>query len=264
MDDWRSYDRVAETYERVHAPRFREVAADLITLADVPAGARAVDVGTGTGVAAEVLAERGAAVIGVDPSMGMLTVARRARPAIRFVAAEAIDLPFRDGRFDAVTANFVLAHFVKVETALFDLHRVLRTGGTLAVSSWSDGPDAFQAAFREQVEQVVPRELLEPAYQEAAPGHERFRQRVNVEEALIDAGFRHVRSEVTSYRWSYGVDEYLDGLEVWATGRFVRGMLGEDAWAAFRTRVRAVFAERFADPLNDFRDVILAVGTREA
>jgi hypothetical protein len=41
-------------------------------------------------------------------------------------------------------------------------------------------------------------------------------------------------------------------------------MLGEDGWTAFRTRVRAVFAERFADPLNDFRDVILAVGTREA
>jgi ubiquinone/menaquinone biosynthesis C-methylase UbiE len=264
MDDWRSYDRVAEAYERVHAPRFREVAADLIGLADVPAGARALDLGTGTGVTAEVLADRGAAVVGADPSVGMLRVARRVRPAIPVVAAEAIDLPFRDGRFDAVTANFVLAHFANVETALFDLHRVLRPGGLIAVTSWADGPDAFQAAFREQVEQVIPRELLEPAYAEAAPGHERFRQRVNVEEALIDAGFRHVRSEVTSYRWSYAIDEYLDGLEVWATGRFVRGMLGEDGWAAFRTRVRTAFAERFADPLNDFRDVVLAAGTREA
>lgn len=264
MDDWRSYDRVAEAYERVHGPRFREVASDLVALADVPSGASALDVGTGTGVAAEVLAGRGAAVIGSDPSMGMLTVARRVRPTIAFVAARAIDLPFRDGRFDAVTANFVLAHFAKVETALYDLHRVLRPGGTIAVSSWSDGPDAFQAAYREQIEQVVPRELLEPAYATAAPWHERFRKRVNVEEALIDAGFRHVRSEVATYRWSYGLDEYLDGLEVWATGRFVRGMLGEDGWTAFRARVRAVFAERFADPLNDFRDVILAVGTREA
>jgi ubiquinone/menaquinone biosynthesis C-methylase UbiE len=264
MDDWRSYDLVAETYERVHAPRFREVARDLVGLTDVPAGAEALDVGTGTGVAAEVLSERGDAVVGVDPSLGMLTVGHRVRPTIRFVAARAIDLPFRDGRFDLLTANFVLAHFAKVETALFDLHRVLRPGGTIALSSWSDGPDAFQAAFREQVEQVVPRELLEPAYAQAAPWHERFRDRVNVEEALIDAGFRHVRTEIASYRWSYGLDEYLDGLETWATGRFVRGMLGEDGWASFRARVRAVFADRFADPLNDFRDVILAAGTRES
>ncbi len=264
MDDWRSYDLVAETYERVHAPRFREVARDLVELAGAARDSRALDVGTGTGVAAEVLAERGLDVIGVDPSLGMLAVGHRVRPTIPFVAAEAIDLPFRDGRFDLLTANFVLAHFAKVETALFDLHRVLRPGGTIAFSSWSDGPDAFQTAFREQIEQVVPRELLEPAYAEAAPWHERFRDRENVEEALIDAGFRRVRTEITSYRWSYGLEEYLDGLETWATGRFVRGMLGEQGWASFRERVRAVFTERFADPLNDFRDVILAVGTREA
>jgi demethylmenaquinone methyltransferase/2-methoxy-6-polyprenyl-1,4-benzoquinol methylase len=264
MEDWRSYDLVAENYERVHAPRFREVARDLIELAEPAPEARALDVGTGTGVAAEVLAERSISVVGADPSMGMLAVGHRVRPLLPLVAAEAIDLPFRDGRFDLVTANFVLAHFVKVETALYDMHRVLRPGGTIAVSSWSDGPDAFQEAFRGEVERVIPRELLEPAYAEAAPGHERFRDRENVEEALIDAGFRRVRTEVASYRWAYGVDEYLDGLEVWATGRFVRGMLGEAGWASFRTRVRDAFAQRFADPLNDFRDVILAVGTREA
>jgi ubiquinone/menaquinone biosynthesis C-methylase UbiE len=264
MEDWRSYDLVAETYERVHAPRLGEVARDLIELAGPPPGARALDVGTGTGVAAEALAERGVSVVGVDPSTGMLAVAHRVRPTLPLAAAEAIDLPFRDCRFDLLTANFVLAHFAKVETALYDLHRVLRPGGTIAVSAWSDGPDAYQAAFREEVERVVPRELLEPAYAEAAPWHERFRDRANVEEALIDAGFRRVRTELASYRWTYGLDEYLDGLEVWATARFVRGMLGEHGWASFRTRVRGVFAQRFADPLNDFRDVILAVGTREA
>jgi len=39
-------------------------------------------------------------------------------------------------------------------------------------------------------------------------------------------------------------------------------MLGDGGWEAFRTRARARFAERFADPLNDFRDVILAIGTK--
>jgi hypothetical protein len=50
---------------------------------------------------------------------------------------------------------------------------------------------------------------------------------------------------------------------VWATGRFVRQMLGENDWAAFMERVRATFAERFPDPLHDRRDVLLAIGTKE-
>ena len=59
----------------------------------------------------------------------MLEVGRRERPSIAFVAAKAIDLPFRDGTFDAVTGNFVLSHFRRSETALFDMMRVLRPGG---------------------------------------------------------------------------------------------------------------------------------------
>jgi hypothetical protein len=38
MDDWRSYDRTAVTYEKVHAPRFAEPARDLAALAGVTAG----------------------------------------------------------------------------------------------------------------------------------------------------------------------------------------------------------------------------------
>ena len=54
------------------------------------------------------------------------------------------------------------------------------------------------------------------------------------------------------------------GWTVWATGRFVREMLGENDWAAFTwERVRATFAERFPDPLHDRRDVLLAIGTKE-
>ena len=60
MNDWRSYDGVAEVYERVHAPRFVAVARDLLALAGVSAGARVLDVGTGTGVAAAAAAAAGA------------------------------------------------------------------------------------------------------------------------------------------------------------------------------------------------------------
>jgi ubiquinone/menaquinone biosynthesis C-methylase UbiE len=49
MDDWRSYDGVAETYERINAPRLAQPAGDLVALAQPPRGGRDLDVGTGTG-----------------------------------------------------------------------------------------------------------------------------------------------------------------------------------------------------------------------
>jgi ubiquinone/menaquinone biosynthesis C-methylase UbiE len=260
MNDWRAYDDVAEIYERVHAPRFAEAARDLVAAIRVSDGERVLDVGTGTGVAAEEAGRAGARAVGIDRSVGMLTVGRRARPDLELLAAEAIDLPFRDGTFDAVVGNFVLAHFTKVETALFDVRRVLRPAGRLGFTAWSDGQqDAYQEAWLEQVESVVPREMLAPAYAAAAPGHDRFQRPAEFDEVLRRAGFRNIRTETKRYRWTYTRDDFVDGLATWTVGRFVRNMLGDAEWAALMDRTRTVFADRFPDPLHDFREVIVAV-----
>jgi ubiquinone/menaquinone biosynthesis C-methylase UbiE len=262
MNDWRSYDEVAEAYERVHAPRLAEVARDLVAFAEIGEGTTVLDVGTGTGVAAQAAADVGAHAVGIDASVGMLEVGRRERPSITLVAAQAIDLPFRNARFGAVTGNFVLSHFRRPETALFDMMRVLIPGGRVALSSWSDVKDDLQDTWGELVGDVVPKEMLEPVWAAAAPGHARFADRQVVEQTLIDAKLRHVRTEKRRFQFQYTQEEYLAGLEIWATGRFVKEMLGDSGWPAFQERVRTTFAERFADPLNDFRDVILAVGTK--
>lgn len=262
VSDWRSYDGVAQTYQRVHAPRLAEVARDLIELAGIGPGDRVLDVGSGTGAAAGEAESAGARVIGVDPSIEMLRVARDAHPKLQLAGASAVDLPFGAGAFDAVIGNFVIAHFKKVDTALFDIMRVIKTGGGVAFSSWSDGPDAYQKVWTDLIESVVPREMLEPAYAQAAPWHEKFRSRNAVEQALIDAGIRHVRTETRRYRFVYARQDYLEGLEVWAIGRFARQMLGEDGWKDLMARAEAVFAQQFPDPLNDFRDVILAIGKK--
>lgn len=263
MDDWRSYDRAAETYERIHAPRFVEPARDLAALAGVGAGMRVLDVGTGTGIGAQVALELGAEPVGVDPSVGMLDVGRERRPAIAFVAAEAIDLPFLPGSFDRVLGSFVLAHFTKVETALFDIVRATKPGGVIGFSTWMDGRDAFTDTWRQLVLGVVPQDMLEQTLAKAVPHRDRFARRASVEETLIDAGLRHVRTEPMRYEWHYARDDYVDGLTTWATGRFVREMLGEDDWKRFMERAHEVFAERFPDPLHDSREVLLAIGTKE-
>ncbi len=262
MNDWRSYDEVAEAYERVHAPRLSEVARDLVAFAEIGEGTKVLDVGTGTGVAAQAAADVGARAVGIDPSVGMLEVGRRQRPSLSLVAAQAIDLPFRNGAFEAVMGNFVLSHFRRPETALFDMMRVLKPGGRVALSSWSDVKNELQETWGELVGDVVPKEMLEPVWAAAAPGHARFAERQAVEQTLIDAKLRHVHTEKRRFQFQYTQEDYLAGQEIWATGRFVKEMLGDAGWPAFQERIRTTFAERFADPLNDFRDVILAVGRK--
>jgi SAM-dependent methyltransferase len=192
----------------------------------------------------------------------MLRVARRARPDVPVAAAEAIDLPFGATRFQVVLGNFVLAHFTKYQTALADMLRVTAPGGRIALTAWADALDDLTRTWLGLVEQVVPREMLDPALSQAIPWRERFRDRTAIEEAMIDAGLRHVRTETRSYRFQYALDEYVDGLRTWATARFTRSMLGDAGFDAFVDRAKAVYRERFADPVNDFRDVMLVVGVK--
>lgn len=267
MDDWRSYDHVADAYERVHSPRTELPARDLVALAAPPSGGRILDVGTGPGVTARAGEEAvggGGLVVGVDTSIGMLLAGRGSRPGLRVALAEAIDLPFRDGSFDAVTANFVLSHFMKYETALFDMIRVLKPGGRLAASAWTEHLDEFERTWRELAEGAVSRALLNDALRRAMPWEDRFSDRKRLEETLRDAGLRPVRVEHRQYRFAMTRDEYVAGRETSATGRFLRQMLGERGWKSFRTRAHAVFAERFPERITDFRDVLLAVGIKPA
>ena len=115
-------------------PRWRRF---LVSRAGAIAGARVLDVATGTGLVARELARRGARVLGLDQSEAMLAQAvRRTRRAglggrVRFVLGRAERLPFPDGVFDAVTFTYVLRYVDDPEATVAELARVVRPGGTL-------------------------------------------------------------------------------------------------------------------------------------
>jgi ubiquinone/menaquinone biosynthesis C-methylase UbiE len=265
MSDWKRYDRVAETYERVRAPLTASVAADLVALSQAGPGSRILDVGTGTGVAADAAAhaagDAGIAV-GVDIAPAMLEVARRARPGLKLAAAEAIQLPFRDATFDAVIASFVLQEFARYDTALFDLLRVIKPGGRLAASTWAAEEDELQATWRSLVEATVSKEMVRSARNDAAPWWERFGAPGSLKDTLHGAGLRHIDVQRRSYRFKMNRDDYVSEQGTRALGRFVHGMLGDRGWASFEERARKVFAERFGEEVEDSRDVLLVVGTK--
>jgi SAM-dependent methyltransferase len=102
-----------------------------------PLPADALDVGTGTGVIALLLAEMGYAVRGVDLSEGMLAHARRkARAAqldARFEIADAHDPPGDAESLDAVVNRHVLWTLMEPSRALANWRRLLRPGGRLVI-----------------------------------------------------------------------------------------------------------------------------------
>jgi ubiquinone/menaquinone biosynthesis C-methylase UbiE len=180
----------------------------------------------------------------------------------RYVAAEAIDLPFADGTFDAVVSSFAITHVQKYDTALFDMIRVLRSVGRFGVATWGQSQDEFSRAWDEVAETFAGVEILRDVYARAMPWADRFSDPRRLKETLYDAGIRETRVETREYRFEMAARDYLESREISAPGRFLHQMLGETLWERFRDRARHVFEERFPASFNDFRDVILAVGNK--
>jgi SAM-dependent methyltransferase len=107
-------------------------------------GLRVLDYGCGHGMAAVVMARRGACVTGFDLSNGYLQEAqRRARAngvAIDFAQADGERLPFADCTFDRIWGNAVL-HHLDLRVAGRELRRVLKPDGcAVFCEPWGENP----------------------------------------------------------------------------------------------------------------------------
>lgn len=110
---------------------------DLQTLGVAP-GARVIDVGCGEGGLAELLAQAGLHVTGVEPDERLRRLfserLRRIDPESEVVYGLADALPFADGELSSVLITEVLEHVPDPLAALTELRRVMRTGGRLCLS----------------------------------------------------------------------------------------------------------------------------------
>jgi len=139
------FDRVAGHYDTLNSVMsaglhhgWRERAGER---ADLSPGDSVLDVCCGTGdLALELsrLVMPGGHVVGCDFSEPMLDLARekasgRAVEGVRFEWADALQLPYDAGRFDAVTVGFGVRNFADRERGLREMSRVLRPGGRLVI-----------------------------------------------------------------------------------------------------------------------------------
>ncbi len=107
-------------------------------------GDRVLDVACGTGVltrAAAARASPGGVVTGLDLNPGMLAVARRLNPELRWQEGSAEALPFPEQAFDAVVSQFGLMFVPRPVLALQEMMRVLAPSGRLAVAVWASLAD---------------------------------------------------------------------------------------------------------------------------
>lgn len=116
-----------------------------------------LNLAAGTGVSTAELEKAGVRAIGVDVSFGMLTVGRRDRPDVTFVAGDALALPFADKTFDAVSITFGLRNVVDTAAALGELLRVTRPGGRMVVCEFSQPTVApVRAVYDQLVMRALP------------------------------------------------------------------------------------------------------------
>jgi demethylmenaquinone methyltransferase/2-methoxy-6-polyprenyl-1,4-benzoquinol methylase len=156
------FDRVAERYD---------LANDVLSLGQDRAWRRRVteavaprsgqlilDLAAGTGTSSEPIAQAGAAVIATDLSFGMLLVGKQRRPTLSFVAADALQLPYADASFDAVTISFGLRNVEDTEAALIEMRRVTKPGGTLVVCEFSTPTwQPFRTLYSNYLVDALPR-----------------------------------------------------------------------------------------------------------
>ena len=138
------FDRIAGVYDLMNSAmtaglhhQWRERAVDRV---NVGPGSDALDVCCGTGDLALALRRRigpDGRVVGCDFSEPMLDLARQKSGeeglAVEFGWADALDLPYGDKSFDAVTVGFGARNLADLEKGLAEMARVLRPGGRLAI-----------------------------------------------------------------------------------------------------------------------------------
>jgi ubiquinone/menaquinone biosynthesis methyltransferase len=133
----RLFSTIADRYDLITVllsfgldSRWKRRAVDLATPRP---GQRALDLACGTGDLAFAVASHGASVVGLDVTYRMVQLAslKPAARDVRFVVGDMGQLPFATGRFDLATTGYGLRNVPEIETAIREIHRVLRPGGVL-------------------------------------------------------------------------------------------------------------------------------------
>jgi ubiquinone/menaquinone biosynthesis C-methylase UbiE len=144
IDTLTGYDTWAATYDRpgnVTVELEQSVVWEMLDA--LPPDSLVLDAGCGTGRHTLRLVQLGHRVIGVDASESMLDRARQKLPDATFLVGDITAIPLEQSAVDAAVCALALSHAARLEPALAELARVVRSGGRLIVSN----PHPFATAY---------------------------------------------------------------------------------------------------------------------
>lgn len=135
----------------------RPVYLDAFNSVGVGPNTRLLDAGCGAGMAAQIAAERGAHVSGLDASENLLAIARERVPNGDFSIGELERLPFPDDSFDLVTGFNSFQYAGSPSSALAEAKRVTRPGGSVVIMTWGEPQGMDAASIVAAIKPLLPR-----------------------------------------------------------------------------------------------------------
>jgi SAM-dependent methyltransferase len=210
------YSRVAARYDEAATPATSQVNNAILNAVGARQGTRLLDVACGPGWLSAAAVARGAVVTGLDFAESMLALARARCPQADFRNGDAEQLPFDQGRYEAVVCSFGLLHFPDPERAVAEALRVLQAGGRYAFTCWT--PPA-RNPFMGLIFGAIQTHGTTPVDLPAGPPLFRFGESAECEKILSAAGFLRVSVVEVPVVWPFPSPEEVMPMVAASTAR---------------------------------------------
>ncbi|MFN8528964.1 MAG: bifunctional demethylmenaquinone methyltransferase/2-methoxy-6-polyprenyl-1,4-benzoquinol methylase UbiE [Anaerolineae bacterium] len=201
------FDRIASRYNLMN--RLMTFGQDIqwrkfvVKQAHLSPGGKLLDLATGTGdIAFEALRTvPGITAVGADFSLGMMVEGKKLPLGhqVMWSGADALNLPFPDDTFDALTAGYLMRNVIDIPRAFAEQKRVLKSGGRVVILDTSPPPKNLLRPFIQiHLRYVIPTlgRLISgnaDAYEYLPESTQKFKTPEALAALMREAGFTNVR-----------------------------------------------------------------------